>query len=85
VVNHEPVSVSCARSGSRPFGLRPAGPATECGGIDGKVIQLSQLSKHGDVDRGTESQLELPKIGDLVADEELADSAGGKDDGLIML
>jgi hypothetical protein len=47
-------------------------------GIDGKVIQLSQLPKHGDIDRGPESQLELPKIGDLVTDEELANSAGGK-------
>jgi hypothetical protein len=26
VVNYEPVSLSCARSESRPFGLRPAGP-----------------------------------------------------------
>jgi hypothetical protein len=46
--------------------------------VAGKVIQLSQLPKHGDIDRGPESQLELPKIGDLVTDEELANSAGGK-------
>ena len=26
MVNYEPVSLSCARSESRPFGLRPAGP-----------------------------------------------------------